>query len=149
MNRNRGVSRVILSIALAITALSCQTHLQQKCFELPPAAAPLASSSIIAEYFINTMWMSVTPARAYVRYLFLRSDGSFCYSETQATSDFKYDGTDTWRLEEGYLLIVWSNGFATEKYPINGMPGKVLKGLKTSMKWQGELPVVLFRITDK
>jgi len=60
-----------------------------------------------ATNFYNTVWESHNLGTRFIRYLFLKSDGSIGYRESG--SNFKYDGTDTWKLEKGFYdnLVEW------------------------------------------
>lgn len=136
-------SLVALLIAIATLAQPVYSQEQKQSTNSQPAVL----SSINATNFYNTVWESHNLGTGFVRYLFLKSDGSIGYSET--SSDFKYDGTDTWKLEKGFLLISWSNGFATEKYAIDTMMSNVLDGEKTSKKWEGKQRVRLSKVADK
>ena len=137
----------LLALVTLITFLTLSAYAQ----ELKPSTklAPTGSLPITATNFYNTVWKSETLGSGFVRYLFLKRDGSVGYSKTDPATVFTYDGTDSWKLEKGYLLVVWSNGFATEKYPIDGMANKVLNGEKSSKNWQGIKKVRLSQITEK
>lgn len=136
----------LLAAVSLVTALTWSAYSQEQ--KPSTNVAPSGSSPITATNFYDTVWKSENLATGFIKYLFLKRDGSVGYSKTQTTAAFTYDGTDTWKLEKGYLLVVWSNGFATEKYPIDGVANKILNGEKMSDRWKGKQSVRLSRITD-
>lgn len=108
--------------------------------------APPAAAEVTKESFFETVWRSENLKTGFVQYLILKRSGTVGYSDDKTTTKFTFDGNDIWKIEDGHLLIVWTDGFATEKYPLKGGITKVLKGEKTSKKIQGKSEVVLTRI---
>jgi len=136
-------SLLVAAVAIATLAGAVDSQEQKQLTHSPPAA----SASISATNLYDTVWRSQNLGTGFVRYVVLKSDGSVGYSET--SSNFKYDGTDTWKLEKGVLLITWSNGFAKEQYAIDTTTGTVFDGEKTSTKWEDKQRVRLSKVGDK
>jgi hypothetical protein len=125
--------RFVLPMFLFVIALFCSQH-------------AMAEGCTNSAFFHNTVWKSYNLETKFIRYFFFKKDGTVGFSKTPG--NFKYDGTDTWKVEDGFLVLVWSNGFAMEKYPINRKSCDILNGKKTSKKWRGEKDVRLSRIAN-
>jgi hypothetical protein len=111
---------------------------------LVPIRSAQAADCTRAEYFNDTVWKSRELVEGFTRYHILKSDGSSGYSTTPG--DFIFDGTDTWKVEGGFLVLIWTNGFSTERYPLGGKKCTILNGRKTSEHWKGTRPVRLTKV---
>lgn len=87
--------------------------------------------------FHNTVWKIVCPGGDPETYFVIfKPDGNMGYSYKDADS-MQFDNTDSWHVENDKLVIIWTNGYSTEKYLI--VPDTdVMKGRKTSRNYEGE-----------
>ena len=84
-----------------------------------------------AQSFTDTVWTETveggSPPTLQIRF---RDDGYVEYLFPQ-NDEFQLDRTDTWRIESGQLVVIWSNGFSVDRYDLAGGSGDVLTGTKT------------------
>jgi len=100
-----------------------------------------------ARYFHDTVWKSENLETRHVSHVKLNSDGSSGRSKTPG--DFVVGAGDTWRVEGGFLILRWSNGYATERYSTDSPSCDVLRGQKASKSWQGSKSTRLSRVVEQ
>jgi len=115
----------------------------------PPGSRPPSRGSACANagYFHGTVWKSENLETKHVSYVELNSDGSSGRSKTPG--GFVVDAGDTWRAEGGFLILRWSNGYATERYSTESSSCNDLRGQKTSRSWQGRKSTRLSRVAER
>jgi hypothetical protein len=119
---------------LFVIGLACgQNAMAQECTE--------------SAYYRSTLWKSHNLDTNFISYYFLEEDGTVGISKVPTRS--KSDEAHTWEVEYGYLVLVFSDGYATERYPIDGQSCDAFLGQKTSEQWSGEKDVRLTRMELK
>lgn len=116
---------VLAGIAVAGGALA------QTGNERGDGGAPAAQAGLTRESFFGSVWrQDIENGNPPVYYLELRSDGKMGYNQN-APRSFTYDGTDSWRVEGGKLILVWTNGYTTDTFSLDVDRPDTLVGIQS------------------
>ena len=100
---------------------------------------------VAAEDLHGSVWKSRDTLTEDFRFFKLRSDGQLGHN-IHKPSDFHFPGDDTWRLEDGMLILLHAGGEPVEKYSLEHGMAAVLRGRKSSSQREGSYLVILTRI---
>ncbi len=94
----------------------------------------LETDKSLPSQYHDTIWKIKAPGGdPELYYVIFKPDGKLGYSY-QSIETLQVDNTDSWHVEGDALVIVWTNGYSTEKFKI--VPGGgVFKGKKTSKNY--------------
>jgi hypothetical protein len=93
-------------------------------FSVLSTTAPTAQAQVQSRaYFVSTHWLGRCRGEGYYRYYFA-PDGRWALNG-------RYRPGDTWRVENGQLVVVVKGTYATERYSLAKFRGKVLHGAST------------------
>lgn len=85
-------------------------------------------------FFAGTVWRIHNPGgNPEFNWVTFRDDGMVGYSSSSSTN-FTFDGNDRWAVEDGQLVIRWTDGYSLERYVLSG-DGSVFQGKKSSQSW--------------
>ena len=137
MNTARLVA-LATSVAILLLAGGCSSTAHRAEYRTT-VTAPSASD------FYGTVWKSRDARDEDFRFFRLRDDGQFGWNH-HAPNNFHFTGNDTWKLEDGMLILDHNNGEAVEKYPMPYGPLAILRGRKASKNHETSSLVVLTRV---
>ncbi|MFA4987131.1 MAG: hypothetical protein WC712_11135 [Candidatus Brocadiia bacterium] len=94
----------------------------------------LAGCNAKQDPFAGSVWCQYIeggdPPKCFVE---LRADGQFGYNYiSDAADSFAYDGTEFWKVEDGVLLLTWSDGYDTDSFPLDTGTPDTLYGTQSS-----------------
>jgi len=108
--------KILVTIVVCVVLAGCATR--QTTTEERYSKTPVVQTQPGPEVFANSVWrQQIENGKPPVYYVELRADGKLGYNKNSPNS-FAYDGTDVWRIEEGRLLLIWTNGFNTDTFPL-------------------------------
>jgi len=100
---------------------------------------------VAAEDLAGSVWKSRDTLVEDFRFFKLRSDGQLGHN-VHKPSDFHFSSNDTWRVEDGMLILLHAGGDPVEKYSLEHGLAAVLRGRKTTNQREGSYLVILTRI---
>jgi hypothetical protein len=99
------------------------------------ARAGTLTSSLTANELRDTTWLHICEScDSGTRRLFLRlrGDGALGYNVSES-SNFTFDGTDSWKVANGHLILSWTNGYSIENYPFPNPTSSKVEGTKSNV----------------
>ena len=119
-----------LACALAAVAISCSPAPRAKT-EAVPAPRPVAAKlpELEGSIWKQTCLRCASPAKL----VQLGARGRLGYRRERSPR-FTYDGTDSWKVEGGLLVLNWSHGYSVGRYSLAGKDPGELKGIKEVYK---------------